>query len=141
MKGYLFFLGYPKKEKYINYYVLNADIIASVFFLVTRYEEYVNRDCRDLHGRFIGKQSLPYRLGFLDDPIVEMYGEYIKQLLKDLGYSIRDKQGEFISVNMTHDIDIPWSDFGSRLDIRIRYFIREITAFLFGKNKKSIKII
>ena len=36
-----------------EYSLLEADIIASTFFLITRYEEYINLDNKDEHGRYI----------------------------------------------------------------------------------------
>ncbi len=46
-----------------RYMGVHADIIASTYFLISRYEEMVRRGLRDEHGRFPGKESLPYRAG------------------------------------------------------------------------------
>jgi hypothetical protein len=65
--------GEPVVEQVSNTKVLYADLIASTYFLISRYEEMVHRDIRDFHGRFPGKESLPYRAGFIDSPLVEEY--------------------------------------------------------------------
>ncbi|MCL1867619.1 MAG: hypothetical protein FWF72_01540, partial [Paludibacter sp.] len=56
--------GEPTVEKRGKTIILNADIIASSFFLLSRYEELINKT-RDEHGRFSGKKSLPFRADFL----------------------------------------------------------------------------
>ena len=53
--------GSSKTEWNGNTWVVHADIIASTYFLITRYEEIIKRDLRDIHGRFPGKESIPYK--------------------------------------------------------------------------------
>ena len=62
--------------------LIHADIVASTYYLVSRYEEMYRRTERDAYGRFPGKKSLPYRAGFLHRPIVEEYGEQLRSLLQ-----------------------------------------------------------
>jgi hypothetical protein len=45
----------------------------------------VRRGCRDVHGRFYGKESLSYKAGFIDRPLVEEYGKLLRQQLRELG--------------------------------------------------------
>ena len=68
--------------------VLNADIVASSYFLLSRYEEMVRPDVRDAHQRFPGKESLPYRAGFIDRPLVDEYGRILRQLLREQGVEV-----------------------------------------------------
>lgn len=51
-------------------------------FLISRYEEMVRRGLRDEHGRFPGKESLPYRAGFLHRPIVDEYRMLLHRWLR-----------------------------------------------------------
>ena len=63
--------GEPLIEQQNGQVVVHADIIASSFFLMSRYEEMVfSNSSRDNHGRFIGRPSLAYRSGFIDIAIV-----------------------------------------------------------------------
>ena len=55
------------------------DILAASFFMLTRWEEYVNRT-RDNHNRFQATASLAYKQGFLDRPIVNEYIEEVKNV-------------------------------------------------------------
>ena len=92
-----------------EYSLLEADIIASTFFLITRYEEYINLGNKDDHGRYIGKQSILYKLGVLDKPIVEDYGRILRNLLRNMGHTVKEPRYGFSHIYFTHDIDVPWS--------------------------------
>lgn len=85
-----------------------ADIIAGTFFLITRYEEYIRPEVRDCHGRFPGKQSLPYRAGFLHRPIVEEYGVLLRRWLREAGLPVTEPEKGIRMVYLTHDVDCPW---------------------------------
>lgn len=85
-----------------------ADILASTFFLITRYEEYIRPEERDCYGRFPGKQSLPYRAGFLHRPIVEEYGELLRNWLRQAGLPVDEPEKGIRKVYLTHDVDRPW---------------------------------
>ncbi len=97
--------GTPQVERRRDVLVVHADIIASAFFMLTRYEEIVRRDVRDEHGRFPGKESLPYRAGFLDRPVVDEYAELLRRWLRAAGVYVKPSGMEF-SVLPTHDIDL-----------------------------------
>ena len=75
--------GEPETEIINGTHVLKADLVASTYFLISRYEEMVRKNIRDSHGRFPGKESLPYRAGFIDRPLVEEYSKLIRQLLRE----------------------------------------------------------
>lgn len=94
--------------------LLHADIIASTFYLISRYEEMYRRDERDKHGRFPGRASLPYRAGFIHRPIIDEYGEALRQLITEQGIverldiELSYPEPYFQKVNLTHDIDQPY---------------------------------
>lgn len=79
------------------------DIFAASFFLISRYEEYLPQ-VKDEHGRYTAEQSLAYKKGFLDKPIIDIWAfkflDALKQKFPDYNYKERDYQ--FIS---TIDID------------------------------------
>lgn len=87
--------------------VVYADIVASAYFLLTRYEEFVRRNLRDQHGRFPGNESLPYRAGFLHQPIVEEYGMLLRKWLREAGMDAPEPKHEF-QIVLTHDVDQPF---------------------------------
>ena len=80
------------------------DIFASVFFMLTRWEEYVN-SIRDAHNRFPGIESSAYKNDFLHRPIVNEYVEMLWNMLVNLGYEGKRKNRKFELI-LTHDVDI-----------------------------------
>ncbi|MEA4914542.1 MAG: polysaccharide deacetylase family protein [Christensenella sp.] len=97
--------GRPETERRGERIIIHADLVASAFFLMTRYEETVSTGVRDRFGRFIGKESLPYRAGFIDRPLIDEYSQYIRGLL---GLEKKTKQAD---VCLTHDVDVPYTEF------------------------------
>ncbi len=86
----------------------NIDIIASSFFMVSRYEEAV-LDVKDEHERFPASASLALQEGFLDRPIVneyiELLWEWIRALRPDLKRRPLWPQDKDFAVCLTHDVD------------------------------------
>lgn len=98
--------GKPLLRKEGDTLVVEADIIASSYFLLSRYEEMLNPNTsRDEHGRFIGKKSLPYQAGFIDRPIVDEYGELLRGWLRQQGCNVIEPEGKYNNIFLTHDVD------------------------------------
>jgi hypothetical protein len=108
VEGVPLLFGLPKTETIGTTLVVHADIIASAYFLLTRYEEMVRREARDVHGRFPGKESLPYRAGFLHRPVADEYGRLLRNWLRQAGLRIPERKREISKVYLTHDIDAPF---------------------------------
>lgn len=96
--------GEPRIERHGETLVVYADILASAYYLLTRYEEWVRSDTRDAHGRFPGRESVGFRAGFLDRPIVEEYSDLLRRWASEAGCDICQPSRRF-SVLLTHDID------------------------------------
>lgn len=88
--------------------VVYADIIASTFFMLSRYEELVRPSVRDEHGRFPGKESLPFLNGFINRPIVDEYGKLLRKWLREAGMDIPEPTPRIKKIYLTHDLDIPF---------------------------------
>jgi peptidoglycan/xylan/chitin deacetylase (PgdA/CDA1 family) len=86
----------------------NIDIIASTFFMLSRYEE-VMQDVKDQYERFPATASLAYREGFLDRPIVNEYIELLWGWIQSLQPGLERKplwpSGRGFAVCLTHDVD------------------------------------
>jgi hypothetical protein len=82
------------------------DIFGSSFFMLTRYEEVVKKE-KDEHGRFIGKNSLAYKEGFIETPIVNEYLEILWGKLKKIDKNLKRKKREFKTV-VSCDVDSPF---------------------------------
>ncbi len=103
--------GEPLIEKNDRQVIIHGDIVASTYFLITRYEEMIQPDVRDKYGRFPGIESLPSRAGFIRRPIVEEYGVILRQCMREVGVNIPEPVKGFSNIYLTHDVDIPWEHF------------------------------
>jgi peptidoglycan/xylan/chitin deacetylase (PgdA/CDA1 family) len=81
----------------------HIDIFATIFFMLTRWEEYVILE-RDEHNRFPHEASLAHQYNFLHRPIVNECVEFLWNILKEAGYHQKRIERES-SILLTHDID------------------------------------
>ena len=95
--------GEPKEERQGHTLVLHADLVAGAYFLLSRYEEIVRRQVRDVHGRFPGKESLPFRAGFIHRPLVDEYRLFLRRRL-----GLPPLQPGIRQIFLTHDVDAPF---------------------------------
>jgi len=91
-----FFATHPK-------YDFPFDPFAASFYLVSRYEEYLPHE-RDAHDRFDVKESLAWKKGFLQKPLIDIWAKRIKEVLQKRFPQIKfpEKKYRFTS---TIDID------------------------------------
>jgi hypothetical protein len=108
LEGIPILYGSPEIEQAGDTLVVHADLIASAYFLVSRYEEMIRRDVRDEHGRFPGKESLPYRARFIHRPIVDEYRLLIRGWLRKFQPELPDVGNRICFISLTHDIDEPF---------------------------------
>jgi hypothetical protein len=83
--------------------LLYNDIVSSSFFMLSRWEEFVNKK-RNEHGQFNSHDSYASKNKILERPIVNEFSEMIWNMLSHLGYDKEKKRKEY-TVNITHDID------------------------------------
>lgn len=79
------------------------DLFASTFFMLTRWEEYVNK-ARDMHNRFPAAASTAFKNSFIDRPVVNEYVEMLWNMLVHLGIGQKRKERKF-DIILTHDVD------------------------------------
>lgn len=105
---------------------LPFDIFAASFFLVSRYEEYLEFS-PDAHVRFPASSSLSFKNGFLDKPIIDLWArELAKELLKKIP-SLVFRRNEFKSL-LTIDTDEPFA-------FSEKNIFKSIEGLFHGKNK------
>lgn len=125
-RGIPLLFGEPREEWSADgsQLIIHADLLASTYFLISRYEEMYRRSERDSYGRFPGKSALPYRAGFLHRPIIDEYGEALRQILLETGIAERhnlrleERPKTFSRVNLTHDLSRPYNYRGWRSFLR-----------------------
>lgn len=81
----------------------NFDLLAATFFLVSRYEEYLPHHT-DEHGRFLPADSLAFRNGFLQEPIVDQWAYLLAKKIADRFPSFTIPNNNF-HFEVTVDID------------------------------------
>lgn len=86
-----------------NELIIHADIIAAIFFMLSRMEEF-HLETRDKHGRFPYQASAAYRGGFIDIPLVDLYCIVLKSWLEELLTSKLKSPHKF-QVRLSHDLD------------------------------------
>ena len=92
---------------------LGFDIFAAVFYMVSRYEEYL-LFTPDMHGRFNAGESLAFQHHFLEFPVVNTWAWQLRDVLLEQFPSLEFKKPVFSSI-VTYDIDIAYKFLGRSL--------------------------
>jgi len=136
--------GNEKLEKLENRIICGIDIFASSFFMLTRWEEYVNK-ARDNHARFPAHESLAYKQGFLDRPVVNEYVEMLKNMLLYFGLNQKLKTRNyqlFVSCDVDQPFDCTVENFKNLIRVgagdiikrkSIKEFAKRIRRYIFNK--------
>lgn len=114
------------EQDVVGRFVLYADIIASAYFMLSRYEEIIKPECRDQYGRFLAKDSIIFQQGFGFRPLVDEWGLYLRQLLRKAGVIIPQEKKGLKKIYLTHDVDRP---FYFTIKIAFRQFIKNIIHY------------
>jgi hypothetical protein len=89
------------------------DIFAASFWMVTRYEEYLEHT-PDEHGRFRASSSLAFRNGFLGKPVVDLWARELSRALLRKFRTIAFR-GKGFKAMLTIDADQPFAYLGKNL--------------------------
>lgn len=93
---------FPQSESLIPF-----DMLAASFFLASRYEEYLPHDA-DRHGRFQADQSLAFKHGFLERPLINEWAMALKELIVEKAPGVAFDKTAFCA-EATFDIDVAWA--------------------------------
>ncbi|MDZ4794491.1 MAG: polysaccharide deacetylase family protein [Bacteroidota bacterium] len=83
------------------------DLFAASFYLLSRYEEYLPHE-KDMYGRYAHENSLAFREGFLNIPLINAWLEDMKRLLQSKFPNFIPQRINF-KLLPTYDIDEAWS--------------------------------
>ncbi len=86
---------------------LPFDPLASAFYLVSRYEEYLP-GARDLHGRFPSSRSILSRLGLLETPVINQWARELAGALSAKYPTLTFPSPSFDFL-ITIDVDNAWA--------------------------------
>ena len=112
------------------------DIFSASFYLLSRYEEYLPYEA-DKYGRYPHTDSLAYKEGFLDIPLVNLWMRELRNKLKKLfpnsQFPIPNPQFRFIP---TYDLDIAYAYLHQPIWKNVAGFYRDL---LLGKFEEVVE--
>ena len=136
--------GEPGLVKSDNCWTLGLDVFGSAFFMLSRYEELITK-ARDNHNRFSALDSVAFKEGFLNRPIINEYVEVLWYCLSQLFPSLSRNQRTFrklISCDVDHPFDYVARSIkkttlrvGARIlrDKNVKLAVLDGLNYLFGK--------
>jgi hypothetical protein len=83
------------------------DVFAAIFYMISRYEEYLPFVANQ-YDQFKAADSLAYKMGFLDKPVVDIWINYLKDELTSRYPFLKFKQKKF-TTTFTYDIDVAYA--------------------------------
>jgi hypothetical protein len=104
---------------------LPFDIFAASFFLVSRYEEYLEHQSDECE-RFPATASLAFKNGFLGIPVVDLWAKELAKALVRKFQTLTFKRNEFRSL-LTIDSDEPFAYLGKNLISSLGGLFRDLT--------------
>lgn len=138
-------IGNKKKEIYSDE-MLNVDIIGSIFYLLSGYEEYVIKE-KNQFGNFPHEESINFKANFLKRPLVDEYVNILWEIMYCNCDSLLRKIEKY-EFTTTHDIDNPFMYYNNNFYTHIKgslgdlikrfsfyqFLIRTQSYYLQGKN-------
>jgi len=115
------------------------DIIASSFYMLSRYEEYL-AFTNDIHGRFTARESLAYKADFLQKPVVHLWVNLLQKAILKQKPDFLFPTRIFTQLNSI-DIDIAYAFKGKSFLRLTGGFIRSLFRFNFQDLNDRISYI
>ncbi|HAM11218.1 MAG TPA: hypothetical protein DDY34_14820 [Bacteroidales bacterium] len=101
------------------------DIFAASFYLVSRYEEYLEFE-PDEYGRFRASSSLAYKKGFLGKAVVDLWAKELAKSLLNKFQTMAFRRNEYKAL-VTFDADEPFEYLGKSIVRSIGGLLRDLT--------------
>ncbi len=128
-----FFTVYDKKS------FLPFDPFAASFYLVSRYEEYLPY-MKDKYGRFAAQQSISFKKGFLQKPLVNIWSLKIAEIIKQHYPDFHFTKKKYIFIP-TIDIDIAYSYKLKGIIRTIGGYFRDLSRFNFEEIVERTRVL
>ncbi len=101
------FYGNPKVESSLNKITIEFDIFGSIFFMLSRYEEFLCTE-KDHYDRYMFKNSIMYKEGLIYRPIVNEYLDFLWSVMIHLWPNLQRVKRKF-KIRVSCDVDRPLS--------------------------------
>jgi len=102
------------------------DIFAASFYLVSRYEEYLQFQ-PDEYGRYRSSDSLAFKYGFLNIPVVDLWTKELAKSIVKKFQTLTFKRNDYKAV-LTFDTDEPFAYLGKNVIRNIGGLIHDLTS-------------
>jgi len=116
------------------------DIFSVIFYLVSRYEEYLEPKSLDQHGRFKAESSIAFKHHFLEQPLVNQIALKLKEkiLLKSPETTFLQSKYQYVP---TFDVDIAFSCIGKGFWRNAGATVRSFLKLEFKKLTERFKVL
>ena len=115
------------------------DIFAAVFYLLSRYEEYLPHQ-KDEYGRYAHENSLAFKEGFLNIPLINIWLEDFKNALKKRFPSLNLKSSTF-NFQPTYDIDEAFAFKNKNLALNLGGAVKSMVHGQWSMINQRIKVL
>lgn len=108
------------------------DIFSAAFYLLSRYEEYLPHK-KDSYGRYAHEESLAFKEGFLQLPLVNLWKQKFFEILRHKFPQLQLNESTF-SFHPTYDIDIAFAYKGKSWYRKLVSKLKGESAIINGKD-------
>ena len=115
------------------------DIFAASFYLLSRYEEYLPNE-KDIYGRYDHENSLAFKEDFLHQPLVNIWIEDFKKVLKERFPRLKFQSSSF-SFQPTYDIDEAYATRNKELTRNLGGIARSLASGQWSVISQRIKVL
>jgi hypothetical protein len=122
-----------------NKSALGFDVFAAIFFMISRYEEYLPYG-PDRFGRYNASDSFAVKNKFIHLPVVDIWIEELKKSLRKTYPFLVFKERKFEAI-LTYDIDVAFAYKGRGLTRNIAAIAKDITKFRIENLVKRLMIL
>ncbi len=110
------------------------DVFAASFYLLTRYEEYLPHE-KDMYGRYAYENSLAFKEGFLNLPLINIWVKYLALALQQKFPSFNPaRDGAKFKFIPTYDVDIAYS-------YKYKGLLRNAGGFINSPSAERLKVL
>jgi hypothetical protein len=102
------------------------DIFSASFYLVSRYEEYLDYDA-DEHGRYPASSSIAFRNGFLGKPVIDLWTKEFARIILRKYPTIAFKRNDYNAL-LTIDSDQPFAYLGKGMIRSVGGLLHDLTV-------------
>lgn len=122
-----------------NESILGFDIFSAVFYLLSRYEEYLPHQ-KDAFGNFDYRNSLAFRHGFLQHPVVNTWLIQLRRLIEQKFPATKIREPDFKNL-LTYDVDIAFAYRYKPLMIQAGSFIRRVVSGSMREAREQVSVL